>query len=108
MSETPDIVAGGLYATRADTGVYRVSKVLAAGEEYVELRCYAARFLDLPAAVQSATLADGEGDVHGPPYTLLTREGFWEHDPVLIGVEPVQDGEWAEAVAWWTGYTPAD
>jgi hypothetical protein len=100
VSNDQDIVVGGLYATRPEGGAYRVAKVLVAGEEHVELRCYAARFRDLPVGVASAALGGTEADIRGQPYALLTRAGFWEHDPLLVALEPVSEDERAALPTW--------
>jgi hypothetical protein len=100
MSNAPEIVVGGLYATRSDSGTYRVSKVLGVGD-CIELRCGLARFPELPATVGPTELAGPVDDGPGAHFAILTPDGFWEHEPVLVGVEAVRDGERLSAKSWW-------
>jgi hypothetical protein len=100
MSDAPPIVVGGLYATRSESGTYRVSKVLGVGD-CIELRCDVARFPELPATVATTNLAGSADDGPGAHFAILTPDGFWEHAPVLVGVESVAVGERLSAKSWW-------
>ena len=106
----PEVVVGGLYATRDSDGSYRIVKVLIVDEFAVHLRSYANRFEELPAQVSSSHLSmgglynvEGFGIGHFP----LAREGFDREERVLVGREPVADYE-LDGYRIWAGIDPVD
>jgi hypothetical protein len=110
MSDARVPIVGGLYASRSDDGRYRVSKVLVVDEFAVHLRSYANQFKELPTGINSSQLSlggfgspDGIGIGHFP----IAHEGFWLHNPLLIGQESVEVDE-LDGYRIWAGIDPIE
>ena len=75
MAKTKDtVVAGALYASKGDDGLWRVIKVLASGKATVFIRLYTNRFPTCPKSIDPSTL------------TLAMTIEDLKHEIVPIGV----------------------
>ena len=90
-----DIVVGGLYASRDEDGIFRVSKVLAVDDSAVHVRIYKNKFKAIPENLDTSTLSlgglgdpDGFGIGHAP----LAKEN-WLASHVFLKKEPVREDE---------------
>ncbi|HSZ56114.1 MAG TPA: hypothetical protein VK797_10660 [Tepidisphaeraceae bacterium] len=95
-SEVESIQVGGLYATRADDGSWRVTKVLAMDEFAVHLRSYANKFAQQPTEVDPAKLTIGglnDPAGFGVGHFPMAKQGFLAGNPMLIKVVPVAEDE---------------
>ena len=93
--DTGEIVVGGLYASREDDGVFRVSKVLAVDESAVHVRIYKNKFKSLPESLDSSTLSlggIGDPDGFGIGHAPVAREG-WLASHSFLKKEPVTEEE---------------
>jgi hypothetical protein len=94
--DNKSIQVGGLYATQDKDGSWRVMKVLAVDDFAVHLRSYANKFPEQPKDVDPAKLSLGgskDPGGFGIGHFPLTKEGFFNDNPVLIKVVPVKDEE---------------
>jgi hypothetical protein len=95
-SDVPNgIVVGGLYASRGDDGIFRVSKVLAVDDSAVHVRIYKNKFKAIPENLDTSTLSlgglgdpDGFGIGHAP-----VAKGNWLASHVFLKKEPVREDE---------------
>jgi hypothetical protein len=86
-SASPEIVAGGVYASKGEDGVYRVSKVLAFERGVVHVRLYKNKFQSLPQLSDLSKLSlGGFGDPEGfgIGHAPIAKEGFLRDSPVLL------------------------
>ena len=89
------IVVGGLYASKGDDGIFRVSKVLAVDETAVHVRIYRNRFPSLPQNLDSSVLSLGKlGDAEGfgVGHAPIAKDG-WLAKHVFLKKEPVREEE---------------
>jgi hypothetical protein len=96
ISDQPEIVVGGLYATKNEDGSYGVMKVLAVDDFAVHLRTYANRFKELPTDIDPATLSLGSISGNGGfgiGHFPLAKEGFWRDQPEFLKETPVAENE---------------
>jgi hypothetical protein len=94
--DNKSIEVGGLYVTKNKDGSWRVMKVLVIDEKAVHLRSYANKFPEQPKDIDPATLTVGhinDPGGFGIGHFPLSKEGFFEDDPVLIKVVPVKEEE---------------
>jgi len=95
-NDDDSIKVGGLYAIQDTDGSWRVMKVLAVDEAAVHLRSYANKFPDQPKDIDPAKLTLGglnDPAGFGIGHFPLAKEGFFNDNPVLIKVVPVQEEE---------------
>jgi hypothetical protein len=93
---TRAIIVGGLYVTRENAAIYRVSKVLAVDKHAVHLRIYKNKFKDFPKDLDSSILSlggVGDPDGFGIGHAPLAIDGFWQDAPVFLRKEPVRADE---------------
>lgn len=90
------ILVGGLYATKDKDGSWRVMKVLAVDDHAVHLRSYANKFPEQPKDVDPAKLTLGgvnDPGGFGIGHYPVAKEGFFNDNPVLLKVVPVEEQE---------------
>jgi hypothetical protein len=89
------IVVGGLYASKGDDGMFRISKVLATDDSAVHVRVYKNKFKGLPKSIDSSSLSlggvgdpDGFGIGHMP-----VAKTNWLASHVFVKKETVREDE---------------
>ena len=90
-----EIVVGGLYASRGDDSIFRVSKVLAIDGSAVHVRIYKNKFKTLPENLDSSALSlggFGDPDGFGVGHAPIARQG-WLGSHVFLKKEPVTEEE---------------
>jgi hypothetical protein len=90
------IQVGGLYATQDKNGSWRVMKVLAIDDHAVHLRSYANKFPEQPKDIDPSKLTLGglkDPGGFGIGHFPLTKEAFFNDNPVLLKVVPVEEDE---------------
>lgn len=104
MNKTKPVV-GGVYASQASDGTYRITKVLVAEDGIVHLRMYAERFPTMPRDITSSDLSLGSlgspGDF-GIGHAPVALEGFLAEHRTLLATEPVREEE-LEGYRIWAG-----
>lgn len=90
------IPVGGIYTSKSKDGSWRVMKVLAVDEDAVHVRIYANKFAGQPKDIDPARLTLGsltDPGGFGIGHCPLAKEGFFEGNPALIKVMPVEEEE---------------
>jgi hypothetical protein len=95
-SDSPDLIAGGVYSIRSEESHYSIARLLVVDEVATHVRLYKNRFTSRPTEIDFNDLALGsvhETDRPGIGHLPLRRELFLSWEPELLMIRRVAEEE---------------
>ncbi len=95
-TESPELIAGGIYSIKSDESHYSIARLLVVDEVAAHVRLYKNRFTSRPTGIDFNDLVLGSVDEKGLPgigHLPLRREVFLSWKPELLMIRRVAEEE---------------